>query len=168
MWRRSANDIGVPKPYPKVTAPAHEISTIRRKCNTGDIVGVVERGTGDLTRFKVPDLHDDVRASGSKEDAIGRYGDGGDDICMGFHRFTDLFSGDDIPDTYCAIVGCGDKLTTVWSVHDASHIVLVAFHRTEQHLTNVRITDANSFVVCNAGDLETIRGISEGIQIAIV
>jgi hypothetical protein len=104
---------------------------------------MAEGGTGDLTGVKVPDLHDDVGTSGSKEGAIGRYGNGGDDVRMGFHGLSDLFTGEDVPDAYRTVVGCGDELSTVGGVHDASHIVVVTFHRTEEHLANVRITDAH-------------------------
>ena len=158
-----ADDAGIPEPYSKITTPANEIPTIGREGDTGHIVGVGEGRTGDLTGDKVPNLHDDVRAGGGKEGAIGRYGDRGDDVCMGFHGLSDLFAGDDVPDAHCTVVGRGDELTGVGSVDDASYVVVVAFHRAEEHLTNVRITDAHGFVVGDAGDLETVGGVSEGI-----
>ena len=92
---------------------------------------------GDCPGSEVPDLHDGIWPCRGKEGAIWGDCDRSDDVCMGFHRVTYLLSGDDIPDTYSAVVRRRYEALTVGCVYDASDVVLMTFHWTDKHLTNV-------------------------------
>lgn len=129
--------IRVPKPYSKIAAPTSDVSSVKREMHARDVVGMAKDWVGNFPGGEVPDLHDGIWASGGEKGAIWGDCDRSDDVCMGLHRVAYFLSGDGVPDAYGAIVGRGYEALTVGCVDDASHVVVVAFHWTDEHLADV-------------------------------